>query len=464
VISFILFCAIVKTSAYVGAGVPKADHVPLPGADVGEPLFLTPLIEANKLDEARQAARVGPLPNTPDVESYAGYLTVNKEYNSNLFFWFFPNANKSAPILLWLQGGPGGSSLFGLFNENGPFVVHADGKGADLRDIAWSKDYSIFYIDNPVGTGYSFTENEKGYSNNEVDVAANLFEGLQQFFTLFSDQAHNQFYVSGESYAGKYVPAISYKIYQEGSAAKFNLTGLIIGDGLIDPESQSRYAELLYQVGMLDENEALEFYAQQNQAVDLIQKKDFLGAFKIFDELLNGDLTGFPSYFTNVTGSTNYFNFLLTSSPADQDYAGEYQVSDAVRKALHVGNSTFGDGKKVEEHLTNDIMDSVKPWLQELLDHYRVLLYSGQLDVIVGAPLTAHMITTFEWSGAKAWPDAEKRIWKVDPKDEEVAGYVRNVNQFYYVIVRNAGHMVPYDQPRAALNMVNNFISGNPNF
>ena len=96
-----------------------------------------------------------------------------------------------------------------------------------------------------------------------------------------------------------------------------------------------------------------------------------------------------------------------------------------------MGNQTFGAGNNVEQHLTADVMDSVKPWLEELLEHYRVLLYSGQLDVIVGntheresllskknyplrfnkflgAPLTEHMITTFQWSGTKAWTDAEK--------------------------------------------------------
>jgi len=95
IIALIAVCAIAQTSAYVGRGKPKSDHTPLPGSNVGDPLFLTPLIEAGKFDEARQSARVGPLPSTPDVESYSGYLTVDKTFNSNLFFWFFPNVRLS---------------------------------------------------------------------------------------------------------------------------------------------------------------------------------------------------------------------------------------------------------------------------------------------------------------------------------------------------------------------------------
>lgn len=63
--------------------------------------------------------------------------------------------------MLWLQGGPGGSSLFGLFVENGPLMVNKDGN-VTLREYAWNREFAVLYIDNPVGTGFSFTNNEKG--------------------------------------------------------------------------------------------------------------------------------------------------------------------------------------------------------------------------------------------------------------------------------------------------------------
>lgn len=109
---------------------------------------------------------------------------------------------QTAPVVLWLQGGPGGSSLFGLFVEHGPYLVTKD-ITAELRPFSWARRFSMLYVDNPVGTGFSFTGREEGYARNQSDVARDLFEALQQFFTLFHEYSGNDFYVTGESYAGK---------------------------------------------------------------------------------------------------------------------------------------------------------------------------------------------------------------------------------------------------------------------
>lgn len=87
-----------------------------------------------------------------------------------MFFWFFPaeSGAADAPVLLWLQGGPGATSLFGLFDENGPYECR-DGRPS-LRKYSWSKQYNLLYIDNPVGTGYSFTGHEQGYARNQTQV------------------------------------------------------------------------------------------------------------------------------------------------------------------------------------------------------------------------------------------------------------------------------------------------------
>jgi len=68
---------------------PKARSTPLDG-DPGEPLFLTPLLQAGKFKEARDKALVPPLKGAEGVVSYSGYFTVEKTFNSNMFFWFFP--------------------------------------------------------------------------------------------------------------------------------------------------------------------------------------------------------------------------------------------------------------------------------------------------------------------------------------------------------------------------------------
>lgn len=187
-------------------------------------------------------------------QTFSGYLTVNKEYNSNMFFWFFPaqNGNKpDTPVLLWLQGGPGASSLFALFTEIGPIYIDVN-KNIQPREITWNKNYHLLFIDNPVGTGFSFTSNDNGYARSQDDVARDLYSALSQFFQIYTDYAKNPFYVTGESYAGKYVPSITYKIHLENQNAsakvKINLKGMSIGDGLTDPINEYQYGDFLYQV------------------------------------------------------------------------------------------------------------------------------------------------------------------------------------------------------------------------
>ena len=91
-------------------------------------------------------------------------MNVNKTYNNNLFFWFFPAQSRAseAPLILWLQGGPGWPTMYGIFKEHGPFLIGWDeftGKPMLLKNIySWNINHNMLYIDNPVGTGFSFTD------------------------------------------------------------------------------------------------------------------------------------------------------------------------------------------------------------------------------------------------------------------------------------------------------------------
>lgn len=145
-----------------------------------EALFLTKYIENNRLELAKTLSLVKHK-ELHWLTSYAGYLTVNKEYNSNMFFWFFPAKNYmiNAPVVLWLNGGPGVSSLYGLFQENGPFFVNSE-KKLEPREYSWHIDHNVIYIDNPIGTGFSFTESDSGYATNQIDVGWCQFAGGNQ--------------------------------------------------------------------------------------------------------------------------------------------------------------------------------------------------------------------------------------------------------------------------------------------
>ncbi|XP_037498325.1 vitellogenic carboxypeptidase-like [Rhipicephalus sanguineus] len=169
------------------------------------PLYLTPYINACEYETARNKSKVGLFQDMAGVSAYSGLITVNGTFNSNLFFLFVvAEGNLSeAPILLWMQGGPGLSSLFGQFLENGPIAFDAK-PNISVRSNTLQKNMSVIYLDVPVGTGFSFTENPQGYSRNLEDIVEHVMEFLDQFFKLFYEFKNRDFYLAGESYGGLY--------------------------------------------------------------------------------------------------------------------------------------------------------------------------------------------------------------------------------------------------------------------
>lgn len=427
--------------------------------------YLTPFVQDGFDAAGRHIAGVWDGTFLPDLESYSGFFTVNIEYMSSLFFWYFAaqnDANQDAPVVLWLQGGPGVSSLYGLFTENGPFWVDSDMK-VHPRNYSWHLNHHLIYIDNPVGTGFSFTMDEEGYSTNEQQVGANLLDLLRQFFVIFPHLKDRKLFVAGESYGGKYVVAVSHAIHrnnQKNSTFKVNLQGLAIGNGLCDPFHQLVYGDYLYQLGLIDSNGRDKFHQIEQQARDCISKKDYNCAFEVVDSLINGDQNGGGSLFENVTGFETYYNYLQTKADPSPDYVAKFLQQPAIRRGIHVSNLTFHDldpVNKVEQYLKADIMNSVAPQLEELLVDYRVLIYNGQLDIIVAYPMTVNYLKELKFPGSEEYRQAPRKIWKVDG---EIAGYVKQAGNLVEVLVRNAGHMVPKDQPKWALDMLMRLTHG----
>lgn len=368
---------------------------------------------------------------------------------------------KNAPVVLWLQGGPGATSMFGLFMENGPFQVTKN-KTLKMRKYSWNISHNLIYIDNPVGTGFSFTNDDQGYAVNETDVGRDVYTALVQFFQLFPELQTNDFFVTGESYAGKYVPAVSHAIkdFNIKAKLKINLKGLAIGNGLTDPGNQLMYGDYLYQLGLIDLNGRDAFHMYEKKGRDLIQQKKFEDAADVFDALLNNDFHSRPSLFMNLTGFNFYFNYLHTSDSDEETWMSEWIQQAETRRAIHVGNSSFQtENKKVEEHLKADIMQSLAVLVADLANHYKVLIYNGQLDIIVAYPLTENYLQNLKWSGAEKYKTAKRKIWRVG---NEIAGYTKTVDNLTEALVRNAGHMVPGDQPKWALDLITRFTHGKP--
>jgi len=309
------------------------------------------------------------------------------------------------------------------------------------------------YIDQPVGTGFSYTKNDLGFATNQEMVADDLYEALKQFYTMFPHLLKQDFYVTGESYAGKYVPAISYKIHQMNSqpdnVMSMPLKGLAIGDGLCDPLHQMDYGDFLYQVGLLDNADKSEVDKLADLAKISMELEQWHQATTEFDDILD--------IVENRTGLTFYYNYLLSQQPADFSNYPKFLEKPEVRRSIHVGNLTYDDiSLVVHEHLFDDMSKTIRPWLEALLEsNYKVMIYNGQLDVIIPFAQTENFLNALEWSGKYIYAMAPRTIWKVQG---DVAGYARKAKNLTQVMVRNAGHILPYDQPKWAFDMIQRFV------
>jgi len=178
------------------------------------------------------------------VKQYSGYITIDgfrNDQGTHLYYWFFEARRNpsTAPLVLWLTGGPGCSSLTALFFENGPYIINDD-LSLKLNPYSWNEVANVIWVDQPVGSGFSYADHFDDYVTDEDQVAEDLYQFMEGFFKLHPEYAKLGFFVVGESYAGHYVPAVSARIVkgnQEGG--KFiNLQGAGIGNGWVDPDSQ----------------------------------------------------------------------------------------------------------------------------------------------------------------------------------------------------------------------------------
>ena len=172
------------------------------------------------------------------VKQHSGYFKLgdqNKEY----FYWFFESRNDPAndPTVMWLTGGPGCSSMMALLTENGPCWVQSDGTTTH-NEFSWNEKANVVWVDQPPGTGFS-----KGdYDHDEAGVGKDMYLFLQALFQEFP-QYNKRFFVTGESYAGHYVPAVTHEIWKrnknlESGFVTINMEGFAIGNGLTAPEIQ----------------------------------------------------------------------------------------------------------------------------------------------------------------------------------------------------------------------------------
>lgn len=133
-------------------------------------------------------------------KQYTGWLDVGHKH---FFYWYFESQNDPGndPLVLWLTGGPGGSSMLGMLQELGPCLINEHGNGTIHNPYGWSKGANMLFVDQPAGVGFSYLDDDEPVPSNSFTAAADLHRFLQMFVSqVFPNMLHTPFHISGESY------------------------------------------------------------------------------------------------------------------------------------------------------------------------------------------------------------------------------------------------------------------------
>lgn len=461
----LLFCVVCEVLAVNTDNLSKECQE---NADCGEPLFLTPYIKDNLMSEARKASKVESfLPQEWQIKSHSGYVTVDEVQESNLFFWLFPSMKdpNTAPLVLWLGNSPGTASSLSVFFTNGPYVVSKSQFQRQPMSLSpafyhWSEIMHVLHIDSP-GAGFSFSKNAS-LPKTADDVVHDLYSALRQIFQIFPEYQQNEFYIVGESFSAKYAPLLAYLIsLKTSSAVKFNLKGIVIGNGWLDPVNILGCSSELYNVGLIDSNTRDDFEESEQTIASLISNETYSEAFELLQNYF--PVNSATSLVQNVTGFSYLGNCLRNENDDEMSYVvkvSEFLNQPEIRRKLHAGGGIFtAFNSEAFESLQLDLLSPVGPKLTAVVDKYRVLVYNGQLDLSCSRHLMETILRNMTWDGAERYRKALRRKWYVQG---ELAGYVKTVGNFSEILVRDVGLQMVEDRPLWTWDLVKKFTQNLP--
>ena len=395
-----------------------------------------------------QAARAGSdlvthLPGLGAVDNvqFAGYASVRGTTGSNgatvsdesLFYWFVGEKDYAKrPTILWTNGGPGSSSFWGFFLENGPYIVSPDGAKLSPRPHAWYHSANYMIIEHPLSVTLSFAKHEADVPKTVEVGIAQLYQALLNFVELHPEIADNPIILAGESYAGTYLPLLAQAILDGNQAGgrKLDLRLMVLCDAWVDPMVQMA-TDTTYALthGLISE--------EQKRILDATYQGPYLASINSAIQQLSA------CYMANIAQQAD--------PPFDPVYA--YLNRADVRKALHIANDTKLT-KNYSQLISNNyaaaVNDSYADVVQGILDHstVRVRVVSGLNDAkdcnFLG---TGAWLDLMQGDAARFFQAAKPTQWHSATDPKAVLGFSQVGGQLGWLKVLNAGHMAAMDQP-----------------
>ncbi|KAF1883701.1 hypothetical protein Lal_00012618 [Lupinus albus] len=326
-------------------------------------------------------------PSVEELDHHVGYYSLLHS----------KAARKDDLVVIWLTGGPGCSSSLALFYENGPFSI-ANNMSLLLKRYGWDKVSNIMFVDQPTGTGFSYSSYEEDIRHDELGVSNDLYDFLRAFFKKHPKFVKNDFYITGESYAGHYISALASQVHK----------GNIKKQGIHIYLKYPTYSDFALQRGLItkeDRDSLNKLIPDCEKDIKLCQTKGgdncssaFETCTSIFDNLLS--IIG-----NNINDALGVKDLDFVSCSSTLYYA------------------------MLEDWMKNLEVDI--PYLLE--DGIKLLVYSDQ----------------------KKFKSAPKVKFIVDGVE---TGSLTSHGPLSFLKVYQAGHMVPMDQPKASLEMLRKWM------
>ncbi|KAJ2897215.1 hypothetical protein MKZ38_004862 [Zalerion maritima] len=446
----------------------------------------------------------------PDVdwdvgESYAGQMPIGEANpDSNLFFWFFPSENEEAEkeILIWLNGGPGCSSLEGFLQENGPFLWQYGTYKPIENPWSWHKLTNMVWVEQPVGTGFS---QGTVTATNEEEVAEQFMGFWKNFVDTF-DLAGYSVYIAGESYAGLYCPYIASGMVDADDADYFDMKGLLIYDPVVNEDAMTEQIPTVaftdYWAGLFPFNDTYKEYIHTK--ADECGYTEFMETYlqypppgpmpaklpgtventtsqtsaecDLFDSVIEAELLLNPCWdiyqvattcplLWDVLGFPGTFEYLPEGA---EIYFNRSDVKDAIHAPQDVDWALCTPGDVFVDGEDNSEPSSVYA-LPNVIEHTNnVVISHGALDMVLLANGTLLAIQNMTWGGMQGFQskpvepffvpyhtispfgDGPMSAWAASG----VFGTSHTERGLTYVGVDMAGHMVPQYAPSAAYRQI----------
>lgn len=396
-------------------------------------------------------------------EMHAGLIEVGSKLGyseASLFFWHVRAAKDTHTTVIWLNGGPGCSSMDGNILEFGPFrmgdkTLKQDPNLLYRKSGSWNEEANLLFIDQPFGTGYS--DPGDNIFVDSLEAASKAFVVfIKEYVQIFPEIAQTHIILAGESFAGHYIPYIWHFLEadEEAWGAINGIKGVLLGNPWIDPSQQyMSIPQFIKDHALVPESKYRELDSLQETCMKDMQHYIENHNRMTFSIPSCEELTFFAS--NNGQGSDqgkcfNLYNIALPSVkpscgsewPPELDRVREYLSKDEVREALHAPKKKSAGEKwtecssKVYKHLVTG--DSAKRFVPEIVKKVPLMLMIGDNDFICNALGQERFVKNLEFNGQVGFSDLSEQV-------ETEYGSWQSERNLTMVHVANASHMVPLD-------------------